>query len=209
MILSDKAPHPSLTVWTNSGPTGHAGVAWNRQKQRSSVSLGFLTPTSLRVGFSVPLLANNERVCNLFASRRSPGGSPERNGPSTISRRLSSITPLIPRPIYLLCMRTRVVRTLSKSFLCSSGEIVVDWFSADRICLHILRASNGEAHPKAVMPIIVHPVDRESSFTSLSTCGSQVCLCLGGSYPYDMIVWEWTTGKLIFVSFQVKTTPTR
>ena len=39
-------------------------------------------------------------------------------------------------------------------------------------------------------------------FVDISICGSQVCLCLGGAYPYDTIVWEWTTGKLIFVSFR-------
>jgi len=105
-------------------------------------------------------------------------------------------------------MKTKERHAPGRFFLCDSEAIVVDLVPVDRIRLHILRASNGEKHPDAVTPIITHPVDRHSFF-DISICGSQVCLCLGSPYPYDTLVWEWTTGKLIFVSVEVGITPTR
>ena len=38
----------------------------------------------------------------------------------------------------------------------------------------------------------------------MSVCGSQVCLCLGQAHPHDTLIWEWTTGKLIFVRSRIK-----
>ena len=102
--------------------------------------------------------------------------------------------------------------TLGKSFSHSPGEIVVGSFSADSIRLHILRASDGKGHPGAVLPIIAHPVESSDSHYSpadLAICGSQVCLYPKSSPSYDTLVWDWKTGSLIFVSFQVRIIPTR
>ena len=201
---SDETLYPSLTVWTNFRPIGQAGVAWNQQKERSSLSPELLALTSSRVEFSAPLLAKNERVCALFACRLPPGGSPKRNGASMISRCLSTVMLLIPRPIYLLCTRIRVlVNPLSRFFLQLGGNCGL-LMLCDRIRLHILRASDGKGHPRAVMSIIAHQVDGSYSPADLSISGSQVCLCPKSSPSYDTIVWEWTTGKLILVRFEAK-----
>jgi len=78
----------------------------------------------------------------------------------------------------------------------------------DSIRLHVLRTSDGEGHPKALTPIINYPTTNTPLPVGMSICGSQVCLCLGERYPRDTIVWEWTTGELIFVGFRIRTTPT-
>ena len=212
MTSPAKALHPLLTVRTSFGSISHVGVVWNRQKsgQPSWISPEFLALPSSWVGRSVPLLANHEPACTLFACPP-PGGSPKKNGQSMISRLPSIVTLSTPRLIYLLCTKIRVVHTLGKLFPHSPGEIVVGSFSACRIRLHILRASDGKKHPGAVLPIIAYSVncgDSRYSPADLSICGSQVCLCPKGSASCDTLVWNWTTGNLILVSFQVKITTT-
>lgn len=73
----------------------------------------------------------------------------------------------------------------------------------ERICLQVLRLSDGIPHPRARLqaPDNWLPAGLQISIGSkLEVCGTHVWFLTKSRWEgYQVLIWDWTTGELVFV----------